>query len=151
MEENSLFKIRVFAKAGTKEFFGGGYDKDQMFYEISEIDYYNKTVTVWGCHRKNCGMCDDTYRMEDVEIMMSTGIKDEKGIEIYERDIVKVTDDDGRTDFSDGGIGTVRELKDLGMWYIDGQVHNSLFDIKHCYYIEVIGNIHENVELLEEQ
>ena len=63
-------RIRVFAEAGVEAVYGGGYDRDQMFYEISEIDYYNKTVTVWGCHNKDCGTCDDTYKMEDVEVML---------------------------------------------------------------------------------
>ena len=142
-------KIRVFAKAGVKSVFGGGYDTDQMFYEIRDIDFYDKEVTVWGCHHKDCGMCDDTYRIEDVEIMMSTGLKDKNGVEIYDRDIVKVTDDYGDTNFSDGGIGTICGLTDLYMWYIDGQVHNGLYDIDQCYYIEVIGNIYKNKELLE--
>lgn len=89
------------------------------------------------------------YEVSPSEVMRSTGLTDKNGVEIYERDIVRVTNDEGRTDFSDGGIGTVCELEELGMWYIDGQVHNGLFDINHCYYIEVIGNVYENAELLE--
>ena len=81
-------------------------------------------------------------------LVQFTGIKDKNGVEIYDGYIVRVTDDDGRTDFSDGGIGTVCGLENLGMWYIDGQVQNALFDINQCYYIEVIGNIYENPELL---
>ena len=84
-------------------------------------------------------------------IMQSTGLLDRSTPkrEIFEGDIVKVTDGDERTDFSDGGNGTICGLDDLYMWYIDGQVQNGLFDINQEYYIEVIGNIYQNPELLE--
>ena len=85
----------------------------------------------------------------DLVIMQSTGLKDKNGKEIFEGDIVKVTDDDERTNFPDGGIGTICGLDEIFMWYIDGQVHNGLFDISQEYYIEVVGNIYENPELLE--
>lgn len=85
----------------------------------------------------------------DLVLMQSTGLKDKNGKEIFEGDIVKVTDDDERTNFSDGGIGTICGLDEIFMWYIDGQVHNGLFDISQEYYIDVIGNIYENQELLE--
>lgn len=148
-------KIRVFAKSGTKAYFGGGYDRDQMFYEISEIDFYNKTVAVWGCHRKDCGMCDDTYKMEDVEIMMSTGLKDRDGIEIFEGDIVK------RTYLFNGAYGETHtgEVvydKEYARYVISRpykytepkteDLGNILSD-KSVY--EVIGNIYENPELWE--
>lgn len=89
------------------------------------------------------------FNWDEVDIMQSTGLKDINGVEIYDRDIVKVTDDYGDTNFSDGGVGTICGLTDLYMWYIDGQVHNGLYDIDQCYYIEVIGNIYKNPELLE--
>lgn len=84
-------------------------------------------------------------------LMQSTGLLDSSTPkrEIFEGDIVQVTDGDERTDFSDGGNGTICGLDDLYMWYIDGQVQNGLFDINQEHYIEVIGNIYENPELLE--
>lgn len=85
----------------------------------------------------------------DLVLMQSTGLRDKNRIEIFEGDIVKVTDGDERTNFPDGGIGTICGLDKIFMWYIDGQVHNGLFDISQEYYIEVIGNIYENPELAE--
>ncbi|WP_372757731.1 YopX family protein [Lactococcus lactis] len=86
---------------------------------------------------------------DDVIIMQSTGLTDKNGVEIYEGDIVRVTDEDESADFCDGGIGTINGLDELFMWYIDGDVENGLFDINSSYYIEVIGNIYENPELLK--
>lgn len=89
------------------------------------------------------------YDLDDVVLMQSTGLRDKNGKEIFEGDIVKVTDGDERTNFPDGGIGTICGLDEIFMWYIDGQVHNGLFDISQEYYIEVVGNIYENPELAE--
>lgn len=85
----------------------------------------------------------------DLVLMQSTGLTDSVEKEIFEGDIVKVTDGDERTNFPDGGIGTICGLDEIFMWYIDGQVHNGLFDISQEYYIEVIGNIYENPWMLE--
>ena len=100
-------------------------DVDEIHFNNGELDYIGDAIT-WMC-KKN-----------DFVLMQSTG-----------EDIVKVTDVDERTNFPDGGIGTICGLDEIFMWYIDGQVHNGLFDISQEYYIEVIGNIYENQELLE--
>ena len=142
-------KFRVFAKAGTKELFGGGYDTDQMFYEIRDIDFYDKEVTVWGCHNKNCGTCDDTYKMEDVEILMSTGLKDINDVEIFEGDYLSLISFEsqkefkGEVVFSKGSFCMVVRLKGHDYKVPLHELSNSNF------LIEVLGNIHENVELLE--
>lgn len=136
-------KIRVFAKAGTKELFGGGYDRDQMFYEIRDIDFYDEDVTVWGCHRKNCGMCDDTYKMEDVKIMMSTGMKDKDGVEIYEGDILYHPLQGARRVF----YPYSESVASYGLREVKTGFGSTLQDA-HAVW-QVIGNIYENPELLE--
>lgn len=78
-----------------------------------------------------------------------TGLKDKNGKEIYEGDILWVTDDDGCTGQIDTGVGEVEFLE--GLWYICGNVQNGLFDINKCRLIEVIGNIYENPDLLHRE
>lgn len=99
------------------------------------------------------------HPLEHFVLMQYTGLKDKNGKEIYEGDVVRVTDEDGDmywTDtagnehlVSDGGIGQVSF--DFGMWYVDGGPSNGLYDlvkINSCL-VEVIGNVFENPELIE--
>lgn len=120
--------------------------------DIMSIDFEKKEICVQTIYFEQ-GLPDsrdlDYYDFDDIVLMQSTGMRDKNDREIFEGDIVKVTDGDERTNFPDGGIGTICGLDEIFMWYIDGQVHNGLFDISQEYYIEVIGNIYENQELLE--
>lgn len=75
-----------------------------------------------------------------------TGMTDQNGKKIFEGDIVESTDDYGSTDGLDCGHGDVSVVD--GLWYVAGDVHNALYDINDCRYIEVIGNIHDNPELV---
>ena len=134
-------KIRVFAKSGVEAVYGGGYDKDQMFYEIRDIDFYDKEVTVWGCHNKDCGTCDDTYNMEDVEIMMSTGLKDRNGVEIYEVDI--------NLSFYQGEPNNTYLVKYNLYASHSGAYIDTISGYETSEPTQVIGNIYENPDLLE--
>ena len=95
----------------------------------------------------------DIYNHKDLtecEIMQFTGLKDENGAEIYEGDIVQWS----------SGWNQTKEYKDK--WDTDYKVvkfENGIF--KYCCeetldkydtddVVEVIGNIHENPELLED-
>lgn len=136
-------RFRAWNKA-TKEM----YEAD----DIIAINFEEKEICVQTIYFEQ-GLPDsrdlDYYDFDDIVLMQSTGMRDKNDREIFEGDIVKVTDGDERTNFPDGGIGTICGLDEIFMWYIDGQVHNGLFDISQEYYIEVIGNIYENQELLE--
>lgn len=97
-------------------------------------------------HRLNLGGLDC-----DVNTLgQFTGLKDINKKDIYEGDIVHVTDGDERDDVCDTGIGKVIFLEQAGLWYIDEKINNGLFDIYQENYIEVIGNIHDAPELLND-
>ncbi|MHB8096083.1 MAG: YopX family protein [Erysipelotrichaceae bacterium] len=80
-----------------------------------------------------------------IEIMQYTGLKDKNGKEIYEKDIVKAdnfTLDKYHIEFIDGGYCLTH--KKLEGYTID---INMMYPSTGCK-IEVIGNIYENLELL---
>lgn len=90
------------------------------------------------------------YRVIPETIGQYTGLKDKNGTEIYERDIIRkemCAPDDMAYGFY-GDIGTV-EYHINGMRYVirkddDGTL--VFWDMSSC---EIIGNIYENLELLD--
>ena len=79
--------------------------------------------------------------LSNVEIMQYTGLKDIAGDEIYEGDIVR--------DVSDGIIGQI-EYSDGGFIIIYDDIAEKL-NADESVYLEVVGNIFENPELLGEE
>jgi uncharacterized phage protein (TIGR01671 family) len=90
----------------------------------------------------------DTYYLEHWSEW--TGLKDSKGVEIYEGDIVVAQDMVQRGDGSyDPAIGPVEWSDESACFMMDfpcAQTEGFYADLE----IEVIGNIHENPELLNE-
>lgn len=77
-------------------------------------------------------------------ICQYTGLKDKNGKRIWENDIVRIENS------MDEGIGNIEFYG--GMWYVDGEPSNSLYDIVEYDdgELEVIGNIFDTPELLKE-
>ena len=114
-----------------------GYEKfPRGIYEVMDLNLASEIVTLWSEKEQTC--FEVSFRK--VELMQYTGLNDQNGIEIYEGDIVKK---------SSGAVGQVVYLKVTAGFklYNAGQVFD-LFEAD-ARYLEVIGNIYENPELLK--
>lgn len=126
-------KFRVWDKDYSKMHICGTNTHDAINFLENQACYYNQQN---GCGSLPNG--EGTY-----DLMQYTGLKDKNGVEIYEGDIVKISNHPFERSINiDGnyevGYNDQMELC-CGSWL--------LFRMK--YYSEVIGNIYQNPELLE--
>ncbi|EAG8559481.1 hypothetical protein CAX48_03360 [Listeria monocytogenes] len=122
--------------------------KKEMF-PVTDL-CFNETeaVGVSGCGNAKCTLCVDWYSFDDVVLMQYTGLKDKNGKKIFEGDIVRNIN--GEYSY----IGIVN--KDRYTFYIKGVAPKDNYDFADVSdtvtgksSLIVIGNIHENPELLE--
>ena len=127
--------------------------KSKKIYPVNDLTLNgidDEPVGINGCGDSTCTTCLDWYRFEDIELMQSTGLKDKNGVEIYEGDIVSVRNHPfQKTELSGAGIEIDGDYligwSDHNLTWLAGDL--LLYQLKP--YIEVIGNIYENPELLE--
>lgn len=92
--------------------------------------------------RIDYSVCD--YEIDPDTLCQYNGLTDKNGKRIWENDIVRIENS------MDEGIGNIEFYG--GMWYVDGEPSNSLYDIVEyddAAEVEVIGNIFDNPELLK--
>lgn len=98
---------------------------------------------------------DHAFPAIDSVLMQSTSLKDKNDVEVFQGDIVKVTDEDEEY----GYISVVKNYAEEGYPAFDIEYpsdweyeSNALSTIMSGGYetIEIIGNIYENPELLEQ-
>ena len=115
---------------------------DKVIREVTAIDWSLDLVEfMHGANERS---------FEDVILLQSTGLKDKSSVEIYEGDIVSVRNHPfQKTELSGVGIEIDGDYligwSDHNLTWLAGDL--LLYQLKP--YIEVIGNIYENPELLE--
>ena len=92
---------------------------------------------------------NDYFDIEDMILMQYTGLKDKNGKEIYEGDIVKFRFKEDREEFPDL-IGYIEYQSTFAAFRIMSNQGSFKIDITEIKFIEVIGNIYDNKNLLEE-
>lgn len=120
------FKFRVYIK----------YAK-MMCYDVNSfyIDRLKNKITIhFNDHTK-------TFKFDDVVLEQSTGLKDKNDKLIYENDVVEYYNEKIHQNFREEVL-PFRELRTKG-------IMRHLIDERNADKLEVIGNIHENENLLE--
>lgn len=96
-------------------------------------------MTDWGLPNKHL-----IAEIDPETLCQYTGLTDKNGKRIWENEIVRIENS------MDEGIGKIEFYG--GMWYVDGEPSNSMYDIMEyddIAEIEVVGNIFDNPELME--
>ena len=110
---------------GAEMHYSGGYGKDEELYE-------KRMVVISGFYHDSC------WRWDNFEIMQFTGLKDSKGVEIWEGDIVKYY-------INQGEVVMFR-----GAWCMNNMKPHEHVTLGCLDKLEVIGNIHEHPQILKE-
>ena len=131
-----LFRAKRIDNGGWVEGYfaiGKWYLDEKERYAILPIDL---------CFYPHCEI-NEWIEIDPETVCQYTGLKDKNGKRIWENDIVRIENS------MDEGIGNI-EFYD-GMWYVDGEPSNSLYDIVEYDdgELEVIGNIFDTPELLK--
>ncbi|EPD8701567.1 YopX family protein [Listeria monocytogenes] len=112
--------------------------------EVKEMDYNPSVIEIWQNKPIN-----EQFRLESEEKlvwMQYTGLKDKNGKKIFEGDIVNCKFFDRMV----GDIAGVINFIDC-VWAVSDFKNKRLYQLIDVDNIEIIGNIHENPELLEEK
>lgn len=110
---------------------------EKIMSDVKKIDFNNGEVDA---------RCFEETEIEEVELMCSTGLFDKKGAEIFEGDILR---HHTQTEY----IFIVKYDKEYGRWIGNGINCSYKIEISKDFmpYYEIIGNIHQNKELLKEK
>lgn len=123
--------------------------RKQLMREVAVLDF-NKNGNVSGIQYWKTPYDLQSIHANSINVMQSTGLKDKNGVEIFEGDVVSVRNHPfQKTELSGAGIEIDGDYligwSDHSLAWLAGDL--LLYQLKP--YIEVIGNIFTNPELLE--
>ena len=89
------------------------------------------------------------YNNENVILMQYTGLKDKNGVDIYEGDVMSINHKTYtyKVVFENGSFKLYHLKDSLAEWGLLSRIHEMKFEELE---FEVIGNIHQNPELLND-
>lgn len=130
---NDRFKFRVWNNRDWDKDFG------KVYYNAEETyDYLGGNPSI-PASSFDVLLEDDEWIVEQC-----TGLKDKNGKLIYEGDLIKEPANKYPLEiYYDKGVWQTREYRK------NGNNEQLLYVLINCYGVEVIGNIHENTDLLE--
>lgn len=119
--------------------------KLKEMFEVSFIDFDTKLIGL------NIDLEIIIFDFDDVILMQSTGLFDKHGQEIFERDVVQFEDCYTESDFMYINKGIVEWSQ--GSFTVTNRDSVKMEDLLDGELLDVtiIGNVHENPELLEEK
>ena len=121
-------------------------------YEVIKIDFYNEKVGYLFADPITQGEAIGYFKFSDIDLMEYTGLKDKNGKEIYEGDICRWRDLETFNDEILEDIFVVVWNDEKLAWYTqneDGNFGYDLYEYTDDRDLGVIGNIYENIDLLE--
>ncbi|HEL2721207.1 TPA: hypothetical protein U1U99_000190 [Streptococcus suis] len=118
-----------------------------LFWENTFLECYELVPDPKG--KREYELINHRIDFEDCVLMQSTGLLDVNGKEIFEGDVVFVRDE--LIEFGPGVYEVVYSQDHLGWMFYDKENHDFCF-ISTCTWdeLEIIGNAHQNPELVED-
>ena len=116
--------------------------------QVKSIDYENSEIIFYSdnnAENKDGHYLDIVRDFDDVIFLMSTGLMDKDGVEIYEGDICYWEENGLR------GIFTVGYSDESMNWIVDANFRCSNLSNYKDYYLKIIGNTYEGSKLYQEQ